>query len=722
MAETYTPQGKVASITYYGSGSPATSDYFDYTYDAAGQEVSEISDNGGTVDNTYNGSGELTSSGAASYPWDLVGNPTGTGYTVNADNELTTTPTDSLTYNGAGQLVKDTTTATNNTWFYTYTGAGLLATAAEYSASSGGTLEESVAYEYDAFGNRVQESVTAGGVTTVTQFAYDGWNPAKAGAVGTSGFDVYAQYTVGPYNLVGLPQQTTQYLDGDMVDQVFGRIDSTLGPAWLEQDKNMSVCDITDGNGDLRDTIQYGAFGNVTAQTQYNGLGGSTPETPQTDTWTGLFTFAGMQRDPATGLYYDNARYYSPSLQRFISPDPLGLSGGGTNLYVYTGNAPTDASDPSGMLKTYIIPQNTELAAGIGFSAPRTGREVQVGLMQPSSPLNGNDNAGNNWNGKKIITEYKYGNTWVSTMAINPGSLRTPGGGLLSVYPSGPFDYQPLPSFHGVDKFAYRGANGVGVNGLNWEDVNIEVGAQPPGCGCGDTNRVSYSSGLPVNWPPAGSETSAALSLTLFLVDNPFGRGEEPGALTSITPVLGSANNASYNYAQGNYGTYVFYCIMTGTDVILVRSLATSGARLIGSALPAAAARGGAAPGAITLMESGDAFLANASRAVPDGMLDVIAHGSPTSVQYGNRGRITHRALCRLIQQNPQFTGQPIRLISCNTGQLPRGFAQGLSTRLGVQVHAPDNLIHAWPNGTFTIGTTETAGDGMWRVFFPGVH
>ncbi len=124
MAETYTPQGKVASITYYGSGSPATSDYFDYTYDAAGQEVSEISDNGGTVDNTYNGSGELTSSGAASYPWDLVGNPTGTGYTVNADNELTTTPTDSLTYNGAGQLVKDTTTATNNTWFYTYTWRG----------------------------------------------------------------------------------------------------------------------------------------------------------------------------------------------------------------------------------------------------------------------------------------------------------------------------------------------------------------------------------------------------------------------------------------------------------------------------------------------------------------------------------------------------------------------------------------------------------------------
>ncbi len=496
MVETYTPQGQVASIIYYGSGSPAPEiDSFSDLYDAAGQVVSQSSLNGGTQANSFNGSGELTSSGPASYAWDAEGNPDGSGYTVNADNELTATPTDSLTDDADGQLIQDTNTATGNTWFFTYTGAGQMATATEYSASSSGTLEESVAYEYDAFGNRVQESVTAGGVTTVTQFAYDGWNPVKVGAVGTSGFDVYAQYTVGPYNLEGLPQQTTEYLDGDMVDQVFARIDSNLGPAWLEQDKNMSVCDITDGGGNLRDNIQFGAFGNVIAQTQYNGLGGATPETPQTDTWTGLFTFAGMQRDPATGLYYDNARYYSPSLQRFISPDPLGLSGGGTNLYAYTDNAPTDATDPSGMALTYQIPQNTQLAAGLTNWAPETGREVKVGLIEPPQ-LTYWDNASNNWGGHKIITEYKYGNTWVSTMAIIPGSLTTPGGGQLSVYPWGSFLYQPLTSFHGVDQFAVRGLNGIdGVLGRNWEDVNIEVGEQPPDCGCGDTPRISFATG-----------------------------------------------------------------------------------------------------------------------------------------------------------------------------------------------------------------------------------
>ena len=404
-----------------------------------------------------------------------------------------------------------------------------MATAAEYSASSGGTLEESVAYEYDAFGNRVQESVTAGGVTTVTQFAYDGWNPAKAGAVGTSGFDVYAQYTVGPYNLVGLPQQTTQYLDGDMVDQVFGRIDSTLGPAWLEQDKNMSVCDITDGNGDLRDTIQYGAFGNVTAQTQYNGLGGSTPETPQTDTWTGLFTFAGMQRDPATGLYYDNARYYSPSLQRFISPDPLGLSGGGTNLYVYTGNAPTDASDPSGMLVSYSIPQNTQLAAGLTFWAPQTGRVVAPGLIEPPQ-LTGWDTASNNWGGHKIITEVKTGNTWMNLLNGSvTGALQTQGGGQLNVFPSGPFGYQPAQGFHGIDTFAVKGLNGIaGVLGRNWEDVNIEVGEQPPDCGCGDTPRISTTTGTAVPMQTVGPTqndwwTDLVISQDTFLGDRTSG-------------------------------------------------------------------------------------------------------------------------------------------------------------------------------------------------------
>lgn len=46
---------------------------------------------------------------------------------------------------------------------------------------------------------------------------------------------------------------------------------------------------------------------------------------------------------------YYRARYYDPSIGRFISEDPIGYDGG-INLYGYVGNDPTDFIDPSGWL------------------------------------------------------------------------------------------------------------------------------------------------------------------------------------------------------------------------------------------------------------------------------------------------------------------------------------------------------------------------------------
>ncbi|MEP6573354.1 MAG: RHS repeat-associated core domain-containing protein [Gemmatimonadota bacterium] len=57
--------------------------------------------------------------------------------------------------------------------------------------------------------------------------------------------------------------------------------------------------------------------------------------------------FAGARYDPETGLYYMRARYYDKDLGRFISEDPIGVSGG-ANLYVYAGDDPVNSSDPMG--------------------------------------------------------------------------------------------------------------------------------------------------------------------------------------------------------------------------------------------------------------------------------------------------------------------------------------------------------------------------------------
>jgi RHS repeat-associated protein len=53
--------------------------------------------------------------------------------------------------------------------------------------------------------------------------------------------------------------------------------------------------------------------------------------------------------DTATELYNNRARYYDPATGRPLSQDPLGFNAGDSNLYRYVNNAPTNATDPSGL-------------------------------------------------------------------------------------------------------------------------------------------------------------------------------------------------------------------------------------------------------------------------------------------------------------------------------------------------------------------------------------
>jgi hypothetical protein len=79
--------------------------------------------------------------------------------------------------------------------------------------------------------------------------------------------------------------------------------------------------------------------------------------------------------------------------------------------------------------------------------------------------------------------------------------------------------------------------------------------------------------------------------------------------------------------------------------------------------------------------------------------------------------------LLKYLRMSPfsfsEFTGQPIRLLSCGTGALPNGLAQNLANKLGVTVIAPNDIIWAFPNGRLTIGPAPLTNTGSFLPFSP---
>ena len=279
-----------------------------------------------------------------SYTYDLVGNRlTSLGvsqYNYNSSNELTSTPSGSYTYDNNGNRKSDPSGA-QYTWDYENR------LTQEVLAGTGGTAT----FKYDPFGRRAQKVFTKNGVTTTTNYFYDGANILET------------QDQNGAL--------VARYVDSLSVDEPLQETISGTS-SYYEQDGLGSVSSISSSAGALANTYTYDSYGKITASS---------------GTIANSFEFTGREYDRETGIYHYRARYYDQSVGRFTSEDPIDFRGG-TNFYRYVLNSPTNLTDPWGLAPNCVMTHSGLVCTGAN---PVSDQIDVLQLFFPGAQRDGNN-------------------------------------------------------------------------------------------------------------------------------------------------------------------------------------------------------------------------------------------------------------------------------------------------------------------------------------------
>ena len=193
-------------------------------------------------------------------------------------------------YYAEGNLIQKTTPA-QEVWCYEWDGAGQLAKVTRPDGYA-------VTFAYDALGRRISKRYRG----KVTRWVWDGDQPLHE----------WHELELG--SGAGAVQDLTTWLFDD---------DSFAPLAKLTARGTYSV--VTDHLG--TPLALYDAEGTPTWDAELDSYGavrqgrGKAQDCP--------FRYQGQYEDVETGLYYNRFRYYDPEAGQYISPDPIGLAGGG---------------------------------------------------------------------------------------------------------------------------------------------------------------------------------------------------------------------------------------------------------------------------------------------------------------------------------------------------------------------------------------------------------
>jgi RHS repeat-associated protein len=417
-----------------------------YGYDSASQSTSKAfsiaSSLLGNLSYGYDLSGQQTSL-SGSFARTGIPNAVNTA-AYNANNQLTAWGTANLFYDADGNMTSD------GTHGYSWDARNHLK-----QIDTGATAS----FTYDPMGRRVSKNVQG----TSTSFLYDVSNPVQELSGSTP---------------------TANLLTGAL-DEYFARTDSS-GFRSLLTDALGDTIALVDASGTLQTNYTFDPFGG----TVVSGSG-----------TTNSFAYTGRELD-STGLYFYRARYYNPSLQRFISEDPIRLASRNVNFYAYAYGDPTRYRDPYGTEPGVIGPtvgavlggiyggigaavdQNASLGdilAGIGTGALTGGI---IGALDPTlgigtvvaitalGDLGGQIASGHGWHKCKPI------NLGSTLGAAAGGALGAGGGGLLAGGAEG--------WIAAGAKTAITAGPGVFTPGIVANLLPLEISAMPFGreCGC----------------------------------------------------------------------------------------------------------------------------------------------------------------------------------------------------------------------------------------------
>jgi RHS repeat-associated protein len=376
--------GPTATYAYYPDGSLNTiswtpvSGNFKYRYTLDGQYQSLTYPNGGTRNYTYDDQGRLTqltnldpiAGNLATYAYGYDYNYTsGLNTMLGQRSSMTATvPSQSLSshlfkyeYDSLYQLNKVTypnvapLSGEVDSWTYDPIGNRLTSTVNgstkthAYGQVSGHTWQRITSDGVNSYAsNPAGDITTRNGVPGNFMFAWNIWGQLAtiSGAASANYYydhqgrrfeknvsSVVTDYLYDGLNLTRETQgaTTTDYLLGPGIDEPIAL--SRAGSAYYYGVDGLgSVSVVANSSGATQTNYLYDAWGN-------------TRNTPTN--FANPFTYTARETGEI-GLLFYRARYYQPSVGRFVSEDPAGVRED-TNFFRYTLNQPTYLKDPSGL-------------------------------------------------------------------------------------------------------------------------------------------------------------------------------------------------------------------------------------------------------------------------------------------------------------------------------------------------------------------------------------